>query len=140
MAKGDKIEHTGIVKAVNGHFVDVDIQNRSACSGCHAKSTCGMSESAIKTITAPCPDFEVKPGDVVSIEASLNQGFYAVILAYCLPVVLIIAIIVTGNIAGWSETTSALASIIALIPYFFVLYLLRDKIGKRISFKITTRK
>ncbi len=140
MAKGDKIEHTGIVKAVGKSYVDVDIQNKSACSACHAKSTCGMSESVVKTITAPRPGFDIKPGDVVCVEASLTQGYYAVIVAYGLPVILIFAILILGNILEWSDTISALASILILVPYFFILYLNRKRIGKRISFKIKTSK
>ena len=136
MAKSEKIEHTGIVKAVGSNSVEVEIQNRSACSGCHAKSTCGMSESAAKSIITLRPDFDVKPGDVVCVEASLKQGYYAVVVAYCIPVVLIFAVLIIGNRLNWSETVSALASILALIPYFFLLFLLRDKIGKRISFRI----
>lgn len=140
MAKGEKIEHTGVVKAVGRDSVEVNIQNRSACSGCHAKNTCGMSESVVKTISAPHPDFAVKVGDIVNVEASLKQGYYAVVIAYCLPVILIFAVLILGDYANWSETTSALASILVLIPYFAGLYLLKEKIGKRISFKITTRK
>ena len=136
MAKGEKIEHTGIVKAVGENSVEVEIQNRSACSGCHAKSTCGMSESTVKSIIAARPDFEIKPGNVVCVEASLKQSYYAVIVAYCLPVVLIFAILIIGELAEWSETISALAAVVALVPYFLVLYLLKDKIGKRISFRI----
>ena len=75
-------------------------------------------------------------GNVVCVEASLKQSYYAVIVAYCLPVVLIFAILIIGELAKWSETISALAAVVALVPYFLVLYLLRDKIGKRISFRI----
>lgn len=140
MAKGEKIQHTGVVKAIGKSTVEVNIQNRSACSGCHAKSTCGMSESVVKTINAPRPDFDIKPGDLVCVEASLKQGFYAVAVAYIAPIFLIVAILILGSCMEWSETISALASILILVPYFFILYLCRNKIGKRISFEITQKK
>lgn len=134
-----RIDHTGIVSAVKAHTADVVIRNLSACASCHASTTCGMTESVSKTITARLPEFEIKAGDTVTVEASLGQGIFAVIIAYCIPAVLAVAIIVAGSFMNMDERVSAGIAIAVMVPYFFVLYLLRNRIGRRISFEITKK-
>ena len=59
----------------------------------------------------------------------------ASVLAYVVPLVLmVIALFVGTHLAG--EAAGALASLLTLALYYGVLYLLRDKIGKRFEFKI----
>ena len=75
MAK-NTIEHDGIVTQVADTFIIVTIQNQTACAGCHAKGACGMSEMALKSITAEKPNEEIKIGDKVIVSASTQNAIH----------------------------------------------------------------
>ena len=66
----------------------------------------------------------------------IGQGNKAAVLAYLLPVILLLAVLFVCLGLGLSEGLSALISFIALIPYYIVLYLQRDKLKKRFEYTI----
>ena len=135
MAK-NTIEHDGIVTQVADTFIIVTIQNQTVCAGCHAKGACGMSEMALKSITAEKPNEEIKIGDKVIVSASTQNAMLSVLLAYIVPSVLIIAILTLLILAGISEILAATLSLTATTVYFIVLYLLRNKFAEKIKFKV----
>ena len=64
MATTEQIQHEGIVKNLTSQQIEVLIISQSACSGCHAKGSCGMSEAKQKIITMPRPQKELKIDDL----------------------------------------------------------------------------
>lgn len=42
MGKSSRVQHEGIVKSISTQTLEVSIISHSACSGCHAKSACGI--------------------------------------------------------------------------------------------------
>mgnify|MGYP001524144875 CR=1 FL=1 len=46
------------------------------------------------------------------------------------------AAIVTGTSMQWEETTSGLTGLLLLVPYYCILYFLRDKLKKRFIFTL----
>ncbi len=135
MAK-NTIEHDGIVTQVAETFIIVTIQSQTACAGCHAKGVCGMSEMALKSITAEKPNEDVKIGDKVIVSASTQNAMLSVLLAYIVPSILIIAVLALLILAGTSEVLAATLSLTTTTVYFIVLYLLRNKFAKKIKFKV----
>ena len=130
MAK-NTIEHDGIVTQVAETFIIVTIQSQTACAGCHAKGACGMSEMALKSITAEKPNEDVKIGDKVIVSASTQNAMLSVLLAY-----IIIAVLALLILAGTSEVLAATLSLTTTTVYFIVLYLLRNKFAQKIKFKV----
>ena len=130
------IEHSGIVTQVADTFIIVTIQSQTACAGCHAKGACGMSEMALKSITAEKPNEDVKIGDKVIVSASTQNAMLSVLLAYIVPSILIIAVLALLILAGTSEVLAATLSLTTTTVYFIVLYLLRNKFAKKIKFKV----
>lgn len=135
MAK-NTIEHDGIVTQVAETFIIVTIQSQTACAGCHSKGACGMSEMALKSITAEKPNEDVKIGDKVIVSASIQNAMLSVLLAYIVPSILIIAVLALLILAGTSEVLAATLSLTTTTVYFIVLYLLRNKFAKKIKFKV----
>ena len=82
MGKSSRVQHEGIVKSISTQTLEVSIISHSACSGCHAKSACGIADMKEKVITAQRPREELRPGDKVIVYASVNNAFYSVLLAY----------------------------------------------------------
>lgn len=135
MAK-NTIEHDGIVTQVAETFIIVTIQSQTVCAGCHAKGACGMSEMALKSITAEKPNEDVKIGDKVIVSASTQNAMLSVLLAYIVPSILIIAVLALLILAGTSEVLAATLSLTTTTVYFIVLYLLRNKFAQKIKFKV----
>lgn len=136
MANKEKVEHEGIVKSISAQTLEVLINSHSACAGCHAKGACGMADMKQKSITVDRPEGDFHIGDKVMVYASMSNAFYSVFIAYVMPSLLILAAIFFLEKSGISELTAAIGSLTLLVMYFFILYLFRNKISKKISFTV----
>lgn len=139
MAKNAKIGHDGIVRKVAEEAIEVVIENQSACAGCHAKGACGMADVKQKVIMAERPPFPVTPGDSVTVYASLNNAVYSVVLAYVIPVLIIVAFICLLLHFGAGETAAAAGALGGMAVYFILLYLNRRRISGKIRFTVEKR-
>ena len=137
MNHAETISHEGIVTKITDDELEIKILAQSACAACHAKSACGMGEQAKKNLTVPRPmgrDFALNQR--VNIRMAIGQGNRAAVLAYLIPIVLLLAVLFVCLGLGLSDGLSALLSIAALIPYYIVLYLRRDKLKKKFEYGI----
>lgn len=134
----EKISHIGIVEDIKGQAVQVRIQQASACDLCHAKSICSSADTKEKIVEVRAVEGSVAVGDKVMVEGAASMGMKAVFLAYVLPLVLLILVMVLclTLIAPGNEVVAALVSLGILLPYAFLLYLLKDKLSKKFRFEI----
>jgi sigma-E factor negative regulatory protein RseC len=136
MASGSII-HPGIIESINGNKVSVRILSQSACSGCHAKQACTVADMKDKII-----DVEIqghsnwKTGEEVMVRLDESMGRKAVFLGYGLPFIVLFASIFLFHALFNHEGVAAMLSILMLVPYYTVLYLLRKKIQKEFRFRI----
>ena len=133
----DIIKHRGIVEKIDGSHVVVRIVQTSACSACSAKGLCNASESKEKQIDV----YEVNPayriGEEVVLCGSTSMGMKAVFLAFGIPVLLLLAaLFVTMRITDGDALLAAIVALLAVVPYFVVIYLMKDKMNKTFSFVI----
>lgn len=137
MSRLETIKHEGVVESIGADKCQVRILQASACSSCSARQLCRSSESKEKLIEVRGHYPTLHVGDSVTLVGSVRQGMRASVLAYIVPLVLmVIALFVGTHLAG--EAAGALASLLTLALYYGVLYLLRDKIGKRFEFSLTS--
>ena len=123
----NRISHEGIVTKIDNDNVEVKILSKSACASCNIKTACNMSEMQEKIITIPAPkDKKLSIGQDVVISIRLGQANRAVIFAYVIPVIILISMIFILSILKIDEGINALISIGSLIPYYFVLFLLKN--------------
>lgn len=134
----DKISHIGIVEEIKGQAVQVRIQQASACDLCHAKSLCSSAETKEKIVEVRAVEGSVAVGDKVMIEGAASMGMKAVLLAYVLPLVLLVLTMVLCLhwIAPGNEVVAALASLAILVPYAGLIYAMRDKLSSKFRFEI----
>ena len=133
----ETISHEGIVTKITDDELEIKILAQSACAACHAKSACGMGEQAEKLLTVPRPrDKEFTLNQKVNVRMAIGQGNKAAVLAYLIPIVLLLAVLFVCLGLGLGEGLSALISIVALVPYYIVLYLQRDKLKKKFEYTI----
>ena len=70
------------------------------------------------------------------LTGNLSLGLQAVLLAYVVPLVLLVAVLFVSIDALGSEPGAALAAIATLAIYYGVLYFVRDKLARKFSFTI----
>jgi sigma-E factor negative regulatory protein RseC len=75
----------------------------------------------------------------VIIQGKVSMGYKAVLWAFLLPLVVLVTMLVfTISVWNFSDTEAAISSILALVPYYIALYMLRNKMAD--SFKFTIKK
>ena len=137
MNNQETISHEGVVTKITDDELEIKIVSQSACAACHAKSACGMGEQAEKILTVPRPkDQDFSLMQKVNVTMAIGQGNKAAVLAYLIPIVLLLAVLFICHGVGLNEGLSALISIVVLIPYYTILYLQRDKLRKRFEYRI----
>ncbi|MBQ8722057.1 MAG: SoxR reducing system RseC family protein [Paludibacteraceae bacterium] len=128
------IEHQGVIISKDDKIARVKIEQTSACASCHVKSVCGASDKSEKIIDANIMDDTLKVGDQVTIIGQKSLGFQAILLAYILPFIVIIATLFIVNVFTTNEIIIGTCALASLIPYFIVLRLMRNKIQAKFQF------
>ena len=135
----NKIKHAGVIDSIVGRDVKVRIVQTSACAACKVASHCNASEKKEKLVDVDCNTAtaaRLKVGQEVVVSTTTGMVGNALLLGFGLPLILMLAALVTMVWLSYDEGTAALASIAILLPYYLMLWLLHDHIGKRISFQI----
>jgi sigma-E factor negative regulatory protein RseC len=133
----ETVSHEGIVTKITDEVLEIKILAQSACAACHAKSACGMGEQAEKILTVPRPkNQEFQLMQKVNVVMAIGQGNKAAVLAYLIPIILLLAALFICLGIGLSEGLSALIGIAVLVPYYLILYTQRDKLKRRFEYRI----
>lgn len=129
--------HTGTVKSVARGSVEVVIESISACATCQAHSRCGFAESKNKTLAVPSDQWQsFTVGETVKVNIDESRGMLAVWIAYVLPALLMLAVVVGCSLAHAPEWLLAVGALTVLALYVGMLYLLRDNIGRRFTLTV----
>lgn len=130
------IEHTGVVQQLRPGYADILIVQKSACSGCHAKKACTAADQTEKIIEVPTNSKQLTIGQQVTIVGSQSMGWKAVWYAFLLPFLLLMTILIVISETTENELWAGLWALLVLIPYYLILYFLRDKMKQRFTFTI----
>ena len=133
------VEHKGIITKITPKTISVEITVQSACAHCEAKNSCQAFDSQNKTIElVPTTDQinSLKINDSVTVAMTRNQGFIAVFFSFILPLILLLVVLIIANILFKNDGISALAALLSLVPYYFVIYLVRNKFKTKFEFKL----
>ena len=133
----DIIKHRGIVEKVEGSHVVVRIVQTSACAACSAKGLCNASESKEKQIDVYEVNASYQIGEEVVLCGTTSMGMRAVFLAFGIPMLLLLfALFVTMRVTDGDALVSSLVALFAVVPYYLVIYFMKDKLNKTFSFTI----
>lgn len=132
-----EIRHQGVVDMIDGQTVIVRITQQSACTGCQARSICHAAESKEKQVQVHYSGTDaLVVGQEVTVCGEESLGIKAVVLAFGLPLLLLLAALITGISLTGSEKAGVLCALCVLVPYYMVLYVLKDRIKKDFQFRI----
>jgi sigma-E factor negative regulatory protein RseC len=137
MAKKNEIVHSGKIIEINPDFTTVEIMVSSACSECHAKGLCGMSEMEEKVIIVPTDPYEPrKIGDIVQVKTKMTMGLKAVWISYVIPLAVLMILILSLSAVIENEFLRGGIAIAGVGLYYFVIWLLKDRLSDQFEFYI----
>ena len=138
-----RIEHEGKIVEMDAQSISVEIVNKSACASCHARGVCGAGDEQVRTIVIPqtletaTAGYQV--GDAVKLVLSATLGMKAVILAYGLPLLILLAAILGFSSAGIEQLYVGLFSLALVAIYYIIFAIFRDKLDKEFVFSIESK-
>ncbi|NOY37692.1 MAG: SoxR reducing system RseC family protein [Chlorobi bacterium] len=130
------IEHEGTVKQIHDGRITVGFIAKSACATCHLKGFCSASDLQDKEVEVWQGDHQVTVGEKVNIVLAQKLGIKALMIGYIFPFFLVIIALFVSYLITDDELVIGLISLAVLIPYYWGLYLLRSRIGKKYNFQI----
>ena len=136
MYKNDIIEHKGIVISRHEAYIEIIINNASACSACHAKGACGMSDVIKKTIKVKTNKLDLGIGDEVIVIVNLKVAYFAVFMAYVLPSLLLIFLLFLFNYFEIKDILAACLCLVFVATYFTLIYFYRSSLARKVQFSI----
>lgn len=137
MAKKNEIKHKGKITEITPDFTTVEIIASSACSECHAKGLCGMSEDKEKIIMLPTDPYATyKKGDEVEICTKMTMGLKAVWISYVIPLAVLMILILSLSGIFENEAYRGLAAIAGVGVYYFIIWLFRGRLQNEFTFYI----
>jgi sigma-E factor negative regulatory protein RseC len=133
-----KISHSGVVESINEGCVQVRILQASACAACKVAGHCHASESKEKIVDVMNVGdaSRLKVGDSVVVSASRDVANRALFLGFGVPFLILVSVLFIMLQLVSDEGWAALAALLALLPYYGLLYLMRDKIQQKMAFFI----
>ena len=137
MARNNEIAHKGKITDITPDFTTVEIVACSACSSCHAKGLCGMSEEQEKIIMLPTDPYAThKVGDEVEVCTKMTMGLKAVWISYVIPLAVLMILILSLSGIFESEVLRGLVAIGGVGVYYFIVWLFRERLKNEFTFYI----
>lgn len=128
----------GVVTALSPGYVTVRIQQQSACAGCHARSWCVSSECAERELRLKTYGRSFALGESVTITAEERVGRLAVLLAFVLPLLLLVASLAFLQLLlpAKSEAWAVLSTLALLGLYYLILYAFRKHLSRSLRLEV----
>ena len=127
----------GIVRSVEGDEITVEVIVSSACSGCHAKSICIPSDRRQERITVKnTRNEQYEVGETVELLLETSAGNKAVVLAYVLPLIVLLVLLFGCYALTHKELLSVGVGVLGVVLYYLILKSAGKSIEKGITFGI----
>lgn len=132
-----EISHRGKIVSITPELTSVEIISESACSACHAKGLCSLGESTTKIIEVATSPWEIHSvGEEVEVVLKASMGHKAVWIAYAVPLVVLMVVILIASALGVHELVAGISAIVAVAVYYFIVWLFRNKLRNEYIFNI----
>lgn len=132
------VTHPGFIKSIANGKAEVSIIAKSACASCEISGSCSVSDTTEKIIDVKLPDDSenYQIGQAVTVKMKQSSGTWAILFGYVFPFVLIVAALIIFTSMNLDQGLAGVLSLSMLLPYYFVLYLLRNFFKKRFDHSI----
>ena len=134
-ATKDNIKHEGIISEISENGIIVSLKGNVNCEGCKAQSACGVSDSNDKEIEISNPTQSFQLNEPVDVVLKRELGLKAVFWAYVFPFILMFLVLIITSLF-LKEWVAGLFSLAILIPYYLMLFVLKDRFQKAFQVSI----
>ena len=133
-----QIKHIGTVVRVGEGEISVLVERGTACKHCENKKSCSMTSEPNQIVTVKDKNYQAyAAGETVNVSISTSLGMKAVVLAYLLPLLVLMLSLVLGFYCFSSELLQIVFALIPTVSYYIVLYQFRHKIEQRFRLMIS---
>lgn len=136
---GDHVEHKGVVSDVTFNSIVIAVDEPCQCEGCAIALVCsGKSPQSETTIVIPRRGHEgFAKGERVSVEASEGARWRAILWAFVLPTIILVAAVVTlttlyPDLGIWT----AFIAVVQVSIYELILYIFRKDLAMSVDWQI----
>jgi sigma-E factor negative regulatory protein RseC len=138
MALGEEtVTHTGTIRKIAGNKAEVSVISKAGCISCSLNNACSVSDMKEKMIEVDLSQVaQYNEGDNVVVEMKQSYGTWAVLLGYLFPFFVLFLGLIMFLHFGLNQGLSGILAIALLLPYYGILYLLRDFFKKRFRYHI----
>ncbi|SNU02965.1 positive regulator of sigma(E), RseC/MucC [Prevotellaceae bacterium MN60] len=131
------IRHSGVVESIEDGCVHIRITQTSACAACKVAGYCNAAESKEKIIDVYCDDVAAYSiGQAVVVTTTGQVAARALLWGFGFPFLLLVVVLFLTWLLTAHEGWAALCALASLIPYYMVLWLMRDKMSQQLAFSI----
>ena len=130
------VTHPGVVKNVDGNKVRVSVVAQAGCAACQLKGVCSVGEVEEKIVEVEMSGFSFKEGQTVTVVMKQSLGTMAVLLGYVFPFLVILSGLILFLNLGMDQGVAGILSLLLLVPYYGVLYLLRGFFRKKFTYNL----
>ena len=131
------IRHSGVVESIEDGCVHIRITQTSACAACKVAGYCNAAESKEKIIDVYCDDVATYSiGQAVVVTTTGQVAARALLWGFGFPFLLLVVVLFLTWLLTAHEGWAALCALASLIPYYMVLWLMRDKMSQQLAFSI----
>ncbi len=130
------IRQSATVIRVDAAEIEVEVCRPEACTACKAKSVCSEGGGEGKRMTLVNDGQGYRVGEQIQLVMRRSAGLKAVVIAYLVPVVLVVAALLIFQATPMSDTTAALLTLGILVLYFVIIRLLRGRINNQLTIEI----
>lgn len=135
--RADYLEHAGVVTGSQNGKVKISLTG-SGCSACH-KSLCLLGDSKAKEVEIPVQEHRLQVGDSVIVKINPGSGYKAVVLLYLLPFFFMVLTLLLTSKLGYPEGMAGVTSLLILVPYFSLLFLMKKWLSSQCSIDVEIR-
>lgn len=133
----NKIRHEGVIDSIEEGCVRVRILQTSACAACKVAGYCNAAEAKEKIIDVFDADKSgLKVGDAVVVSTSGDVAARALLWAFGVPFVWLVAVLLLVLWQTGDEGVAAVSSLLSLVPYYGILSLMRHRMRRQMAFVI----
>lgn len=130
------IRQSATVIRVDATQIEVEVCRPEACAACKAKSVCSEGGGQGKRMTLANDGQGYQLGEQITLVMRRSAGLKAVVIAYLVPVILVVAALLVFQTVQIKETVAAISTLVLLGLYFLVIRLLRGRLNRELTIEI----
>jgi positive regulator of sigma E activity len=130
-------QDSGVVTAINGNRITVEIVKGGGCKSCGMKGICGDNNRPI--VLQFDTDGQYKIGDKVSVSVTSGMRVLSSVIVFVFPLLALIGFYAIGTIFT-NEPVSVVIGFAGMVLAFLIVRILDKQIGKKVNFQLVGKR